>query len=139
MARLGLIPKFREQQGLALIETALVMLLLIILTFGVMEYSWMFFRIQQVTNCARAGARQAVLPDSTPADVQSAIDTLAAGFGLTGHSQTTTPGDIVNLNSGDLIRVTVEVPYTNIELLGMSLFPVPATIRSSATMAKEGA
>lgn len=137
MRRLGLIRNVREEKGLALVETAIVLLLLILTTFGVMEYSWMFQRMQQVTNCARAGARQAVLPDSTAGDVQTVVETLAANFGITGLTHVIAPGDITILESGDLITVTVQVPYANVELMGMSIFPVPGTLTSSVTMAKE--
>ena len=51
---------------------------------------------------------------------------------------TITPGDIVVLGSGELITVTVEVPYENVKLLGGALFPMPSPLRAAVTMAKEG-
>jgi len=138
MARLALRKRLEEKRGLALVEGSIVMLLLILITFGIMEYSWLFHRIQEMNSIARAGARQAVLPDSTLADVQTAMDTLAVGYGIVGITTTVNPGDITVLASGELITVTVEVAYTNVELVGGALFPMPDPLRASVTMAKEG-
>ena len=122
---------------------AIVLLLLIMLTFGAMEYGWMFFKMQQVTNAARAGAREAVLPDASNSTVQSSIDFAMNGWGMgaigyivdiySGPS-----GSIDGAGGGQLITVTVDVPYPEIEVLGMPLFPTPATLRGRVTMAKEG-
>ncbi len=139
MAGIGFFGKrLKEKRGVALVETAIVMLLLIFITFGIMEYGWLFHRIQQMNNCARAGARQAVLPDSTPGLVTDAVSILAAGHGIYGYTLTVSPGDIVTLGSGELITVTVAVPYDNVKLIGGSLFPMPDPLRASVTMAKEG-
>lgn len=138
MASISLKKRLQEKRGLATIEMAIVIMLLLLLTFAVMEYGWMFFRMQQVTNTARSGVRMAVLPDSTVGDVQGVVDGMAGQFDLTGHSYTMTPGGIDTLESGDLITVLVEVPYANVQLTGLSFFPLPDTLRGRATMAKEG-
>ena len=130
----------RRSRGTALVELAVVLLLLMMLTFAVMEYGWMFFRLQQVISVARSGARRAVLPDSSSADVQGLITALMAGWGMdsSGYTVTVSPSDVTLPEPGQVLSVTIEVPYANIELLGMSLFPVPASLRGSASMAKEG-
>lgn len=138
MARLAIRKRFEEKRGMALVEGSIVMLLLILLTFGIMEYGWLFHRIQEMNSIARAGARQAVLPDSTLGDVQTVVDTLAANYGIAGFTTTINPADITVLGSGELITVTVEVSYANIELVGGALFPMPDPLRASVTMAKEG-
>ena len=138
MARLALKRRLREKRGVAMIETAIVMLLLILITFGIMEYGWLFHRIQQMNDCARAGARQAVLPGATLTSVESTVLTLATGYGIYGYTLSISPGDIETPGSGELITVTIEVPYPNIQLVGGMLFPMPDPLRASVTMAKEG-
>jgi Flp pilus assembly protein TadG len=130
----------RRSRGTALVELAIVLLLLMMLTFGVMEYGWMFFRLQQVISVARSGVRRAVLPDSSIADVQVLITSLMTTWGMdgSGYTVTVSPSDITLPEPGQIVSVTIEVPYENIELLGMSLFPVPANLRGSVAMAKEG-
>lgn len=132
--------KRKADQGMALIELTLVLMLLVMLTFGVMEYGWMFYKIQQVTNAARAGARNAVLPDSSNSDVQQTVNAMmtAWGMGGAGYSLTISEADIAAVESGQIVTVTVQVPYDAVKLLGMSIFPTPASLRASASMAKEG-
>jgi len=130
----------KTERGAALVELALVLTLLVILTFGVMEYGWMFYQMQQVTAAAREGARDAVVPDATAADVLATVDGLMASLGLGGSGYTVniSPLNIEELDPGEPVTVTVMVPYGNIELLGMSYFPTPPTLTSRVTMAKEG-
>ncbi len=132
--------KKRSERGMALVETAIVILLLLFVTFGMMEYGWIFHRIQQLNNGAREGVRQAVLPDHTPGDAINAVDQLMAGFGITGYSVGITPGNTEDLDSGELITVTVSVPLGNVDLTGLFLSQafLGSTLSTSATMAKEG-
>lgn len=130
---------FREERGLALIEMAIVILLLLLITFGLMEFGWLFHRIQQVNNSARAGARQVVLPDSTAADGVAIIDQMMTDFGIAGHSVTVSPNNVEDLDSGQLITVTVQVPVSSVELTGLFLTDgfLGSTLSTSVTMAKE--
>jgi Flp pilus assembly protein TadG len=136
----ALMKKKRATRGGALIEMTLVLLLLIVLTFGAMEYGWMFFRIQQVTNAARNGVRMAVLPDASSGDVQTTVDNMMSGFGVYSGSYSVgvSPSDVSSAATGEAITVSVVVPYSDLQLTGMSIFPVPANLSASATMAKEG-
>lgn len=140
MAKLRMKSRLKRNEGTALIELALVLMILVLLTFGVMEYGWMFFQVQQVTNAARAGAREAILPDTTNADVEAVVDTAMtdAGLSTSGYGVTITPTDVTGMSRGDPVTVAITVPYANIELLGMSIFPEPASLDASVTMAKEG-
>lgn len=128
------------RRGLALVELALVLPVLILLLFGVMEYGWMFLKLQEVTNTARMGARRSVIPDATNAEIDGIIAArmTALGMGDSGYTVQTLPIDITVADRGEPVMLTVIVPYEAIELLGMSIFPVPAQLRASVTMAKEG-
>ena len=121
-------------------ETALVLMLLVTLTFAAIEYGWLFTSAGYVTNAARQGARIGARPDATSADVQSAVNTLMnnVGMGSSGYSVTLSPSDVTSLTPGQALSVTVSVPYNNIEITGFPLLPLPANLRSQATMAKEG-
>ena len=139
MARKLLLTNRRKgQEGVAVVELTLVMILLVMLTFALMEYGWMFFRMQQVTNAAHAGAREASLPDSTTASVQSTINDMMTDFGISGHTITMSPADVTTAQPGDAVEVSISLPYANVELTGLSLFPTPTNLFSEATMAKEG-
>ena len=118
----------------------LVILLLLMVTFAVLEYGWMFVKLQEVTNAARRGARIAILPDSVNGDVTNGINALmdAAGLGDSGYQINLDPADITVPVPGEPITVTVDVPYDNITLLGLVFLPAPSNLAGSAAMAKEG-
>jgi Flp pilus assembly protein TadG len=139
MARIDF-SKLQRNRGLALVETSIVILLLLFVTFAMMEYGWIFHRIQQLNNGAREGVRQAVLPDNTGADAIAAVDTLMGDFGITGYTVDVNPGAPEDLESGELITVTVTVPVGNIDLTGLFLDELflGSSLSTSATMAKEG-
>src|SRR5215467_10490069 len=60
-------------RGQALIETALVLPLLLLVAVGIFEFARAYQTYQVLTNAAREGARLAILPDSTTSDVQARV------------------------------------------------------------------
>jgi Flp pilus assembly protein TadG len=128
-----------RRRGLATIEAAIVLPLLLLMTLGLIEYGWMFMKAQQVTNAARQGARVAARADATTVEVQQAVlDAMTmANLELSGYSLTINPVDPATPEPGQLIAVTVSVNYPDIEL-GMPLIPTPAALDETVTMAKEG-
>ncbi len=121
-----------------LIEASLVFFLFILLTFGIIEYSWMFMQVQHVTNAARHGVRVGVRSGSTDSDVTSAVGALLNDQGITVYTVTTSPLNVFTPSPGESLMVTVTVPYANITLTGVSFLPVPTNLQSAVTMAKEG-
>ena len=130
----------KRRRGLATVEAALVFPLLLIVTFGCIEYGWIFLKSQQITNAARQGARIAARPDSVNGDVTSAIGTMlgAVGIGSGEYSVDIVPTDVTTPEPGDILTVTVTVPYTNIDLTGAPFLPVPTNLSAAISMAKEG-
>jgi Flp pilus assembly protein TadG len=51
----------RRQSGTAMVEMIIVLPVLLLLLFGIVEFSILFSRLQTVTNAAREGAREAVV------------------------------------------------------------------------------
>ena len=49
----------RDERGQALVETGLVIGLLVIMVLGIIEFGYVFFALNMVTNAARDGARAA--------------------------------------------------------------------------------
>ena len=124
--------------GIATLEAALVLPLILLLMMGLIEYGWMFLQLQQVTNAARQGARRGVVIDTTNAEVEQAIDFLMAraGLGDSGYDVTFLPANVQGLSGREPFTITVEVLYENIGL-GLPLVPTPAHLRASVTMASE--
>ena len=130
-----------RRRGVVLIEAALVFPILLLLTFGLIEYGWLFLRMETITNAARRGVRVAVTPDATTSEVLAAVDDSMTNAGLedSGYTVTLTPANISSLEPGEIITVHIVVPdYGSISLTGAPLIPVPDQIEGRVAMAKEG-
>jgi Flp pilus assembly protein TadG len=63
----------REERGQALLETAIVLPIILLISVSIFEFGRAYQTVQVLTNAAREGARVAVLPSSTPAEVQARV------------------------------------------------------------------
>lgn len=131
------------RRGAAAVELALVLPLMLLVSFGAIKYGWLFLKAQQITNAARYGARVASRAGSAPIDVENAISNLmtAAGMSTSGYNVTITLQDCPtweDLEVGDPITVEVTVPGANVDIMDVPLFPPVGNIGASVTMAKEG-
>ena len=130
--------KCDQRRGVVLIEAALVFPILLLLTFGLIEYGWLFLRMESLSNAARRGARMAVTPDATNSDVLSAIGNMMTDAGL-GDSGYTVTVSSLGVDPGETVTVRIVVPnYQNIMLTQAPMIPVPDQIERGVTMAKEG-
>ena len=112
-----LIEKIGNQKGAALVEFAIVLPLLLMLVFGMIEFSIMFYDKAVITNASREGARAGIVYD-VPAristgDIETIVGNYCGGrlitFGSTNQETTTVSGPCIN--AGDTITVTVTYPY----------------------------
>jgi Flp pilus assembly protein TadG len=138
--------KDARRRATALVETAIVLPLLMYLLLAMIEYSYVYYTGHRLSNAARTGARVAATSNATDAQVRSAISTLMAQAGLTTYSV-----DISSIDPGNYQPLTVTVSVacagnSQVDVLGLSgvtigaanwLFPLPANLSASCTMAKE--
>ncbi|MCE5278757.1 MAG: TadE/TadG family type IV pilus assembly protein [Planctomycetaceae bacterium] len=75
--------KRRKRRGLSCVEMALVLPLLLLLTFGIIEYSIQFYVRGEMTNAAREGARRLAVYDATVEQARAVA--LARLSGLNGN------------------------------------------------------
>lgn len=128
----------RRKRGLATVEMAIVLPILLWLTFGLIEYGWLFINHQQLTNACRHVARVAVLADTTNAEYEQAIVDAMSVAGFSEGQYTYEPGSLpVDIEPGEEFTVRITVFYDEITL-GLPLIPTPARITDSFTMLKEG-
>ena len=73
-----------NERGAVLVEFALVLPLLLVLFAGMFDLGLAFQRYQAVTNAAREGARMAVLPGYSTAEVESRVRNYLAASGVPG-------------------------------------------------------
>lgn len=136
--------QIKNRKGLAIVEVAIVLPLLLILSLGAIRYGWLFLKAEQITNAARMGARLAVLPDSTADTVYTAVNNLmiAANINPEDCTVTITPVDIGSLEVGDSLSVRLTVPCSSVDIMNVPIFsdlePEDWNLGAEVTMAKEG-
>ena len=133
----------RARSGLATVEMALLLPILLVLTFAAVEYGWMFFKQQQITNVAREAARLGATPNATNATVTARVTQLMTDAGISQYTLTINPG-VGGLTPTNLFTVTVSADYPPLSLTKMAdpskivYIPAPAQLTASVAMNKEG-
>ena len=134
----GRTPAARTYRGAAMVEMAIVLVLLLSLLFGVIEYGWILFKMGQINQAARHGARTAVRPAADDDEVADAVEVVMNSSTLsrakTDYRLTIYPS--TNVEVREPVQVYVEVDYSTIKLIGF--VPTPEVLHGRATMSKEG-
>jgi len=119
-----------------MVELALILPVLLGLTFGIIEYGWMFYCVAQINLASRGGVRTAVRPQATETEVKSAIAQVMNQMNWQETTHYTVVIEDLGAPVGDPVTVRVSIPY---DLVGFGL-PIicPQTLGGHATMAKEG-
>lgn len=112
----------RVRRGASVLEMALVLPILLMLSFGVVDYGYFFFVKNTVQGAAQAGARAAVLASATNADVTNIITTAmtAAGMQNSGYTVTLNPSDVSTATAGNPVTVTISVSWGTVGLHALS-------------------
>ena len=120
----SLLLRKRDQRGAAAVEMAIVLPVLVLLVFGIIQWSIYFNRLQGLQAAAREGARVAALPQSTQSDVKAKVTDALSGVLPSGATPTisvspssSNPCDLQA--AGTSVTVTVKVSTDlNIPLWG---------------------
>jgi Flp pilus assembly protein TadG len=110
--------KLSEQRGAALVELAIVIIPLILILFGTVEFGLLLYNQQVITNASREGARAGIVsqnPRLSDAQIAAVVTTYCNGrlvtFGAANNPVTqVTPADRSGSIFGD--DLTVAVTYT---------------------------
>jgi hypothetical protein len=119
-------------------EAAIVLPVILMVTFGAIKYGWLFLKAQQITNAARHGARTVVLPDVTIDDAEAAVIDLLnkANITVTTEDIDVTP---LSVEGKSAFNVHIIVPSSRVDILpNFPWLPNWGNIDASVTMAEEG-
>ena len=115
-----MIKRLRCQKGVAAIEFAIVLPLLMMIIFGIIEFGLLMYDKQVITNASREGARAGVVVGVSRVDdagILAVMDRYIANnlisFGSTPTSPVITidPVDRTDMDFGDELTVTVTYDY----------------------------
>ena len=138
-------PLRKNERGAALIEAAVTIPLILLISVGIFEFGRAYQTWQVLTNAAREGARQAILVDKTDADVQSTVQNYMKSGGLPKYANA---GVVIERNvalgTNTASRITVNYPFQFMVLNGVaklvskgSTAGQPLTMQSVALMRNE--
>jgi len=109
--------KYKNQKGQSLVEFVLVLPLLLIMLFGIIEFSLIMYNKAVITNASREGARAGTVFRPTPAtttDIETVVNTYISTRLIS--FDPSTPQVTVSPSStppafGDTLTVTVDYNY----------------------------
>ena len=135
----------RNERGTALLETAITIPIILLISVGIFEFGRAYQTWQVLTNAAREGARVSVLSDKTDGDVDAAVRAYMQAGSLPGYASAgvvVDRGVPMGANTGS--RITVNYPFSFIVLNGVanlvtkgSTAGQPLTMQSVALMRNE--
>jgi TadE-like protein len=142
-----LVSRGRREDGIALVEFALVLPVLLAVLTGILQFGLMFNRYITLTDAVRAGARTASLGRGLTNPCDPAVDqtvSSALDIGLTTGAVTVTPGGTStcsgasgypygsggNFVQGDAVTVTAHIPYA-FQIFGVSFGTIQLTAHAT--------
>jgi Flp pilus assembly protein TadG len=125
-----------SRSGSALTEFALVLPLLVLILFATVETCSMIHLQQALKVAAYEGARIALIPGTTSANVEAAVKQILSDRRIANGSVTVTPSNYPSAATGSFIRVTASAPAKGNSLVG-AWFYGGRTLTTSVEMMKE--
>jgi len=135
----------KNERGAALIETAITIPIILLISVGIFEFGRAYQTWQVLTNAAREGARVAILTEKTDGDVQSIVKGYMTNGGLVKAGTAVINIDRnVPLGVNTASKVTISYPFNFMVLNPVIKMVTPAsntgaplTMQSVALMRNE--
>ncbi|NIF56577.1 pilus assembly protein [Burkholderia sp. Ax-1724] len=134
----------KKQKGVAAIEVALVLPILLLVVFGIIEFGLVLYDTAIITNAAREGARAGIVltnPRPSTTDITNVVTNYTSSYLISFAAQKPTPSvSVTNAGGGFGTALAVKVSYTFTGLVLSALVnPLtgPITLSSTATMNNE--
>lgn len=107
-----MLPRHGDERGAAAVEFALILPLLVMLVFGIVQFSIVYNRTQGLHAAAREGARLASLPSTTVDEIEARVEKALMGVldDPADYDIDVPTGPCTN--SGDTVEVKVTHDYT---------------------------
>ena len=125
------------RRGGAAIEFALVSFFFFVPMIGMIEVARMIMVKEILVNAAREGARTAIAPNKTDANVRTTIDNYLAASNITGFTRTISPSLGSNPPVDSAITVTVSVPCSSVSWGGAPTIFAGRTLTATVVMMKQ--
>lgn len=135
----------RKRSGAATVELAVILPVFVTIMLGMIEVGRGLMVGQLMTNAAREGARLAVVNGTTNTDVTNQIKTFLQGSANVAQadvnvaitiSNAAAAGQLTGATTGDLVTVTVTIPFSKVSYLPAN-YLANVTLSGSSAMRHE--
>ena len=135
----------RTRRGAATVEMAVILPVFVTIMLGMIEVGRGLMVGQLMTNAAREGARLAVINGTTNSDVSTQVKTFMQGAANVAQADTTVnitisntaaAGQLTGATTGDLVTVTVTIPFSKVSYLPAN-YLANVTLSGSSAMRHE--
>lgn len=124
--------KKKNNRGQALVETALVLPIILLILLGIIDFGLMFNNYLMLGNASREGARTAAV-GASDSEITSLVANVAATLDVSKITVTITPSQAYR-KKGDEVVVTVDYDYNMITPIISSIVPGPLHLSSRSVM-----
>jgi Flp pilus assembly protein TadG len=130
----------KKRRGNAVLEAALVLPIILSLSFGGVEFGYYMFVKNTMQGAAREGARAAISSGATNTDVNTAVAGVmsAAGFNSSQYTVTTTPSTISTATTGTAVTVSVSASWGTVGVRPLGVISSTKNVTGVTVMRKEG-
>jgi Flp pilus assembly protein TadG len=131
--------RIKSERGAALLEAAITIPMLLLVSVGIFEFGRAYQTWQILTNAAREGARMAVLQDSSNTDITSRVSQYMTD-GQLGAANSATIGvnrsAVLDVNGRNVSAsdVTIDYPFSFIVLQPVARLVAPTTSLGGAVV-----
>ena len=132
--------RFRNERGAAVVEFAIISVLLLMIVFALIEFGILMFDKHILTNASREGARAGIVmrnprvsDDAIEAIVNAYAEKFMVSFGASGTLDTkVTPLEALRstTSTGDELEVAVTYEFDFLVLSGFGFGPVPLAAKT---------
>lgn len=127
--------RLSNERGTALLETALVLPMVLLISVSIFEFGRAYQTWQVLTNASREAARIAVLPGTTDSDIQTRVQQYLTAGQLVGTAAIgidRTQTISIGVGTAQATRVTVSYPFNFLVLNPVAKLVVPNTTLGGA-------
>jgi Flp pilus assembly protein TadG len=138
--------RYRNEKGAALVEAAMIMPLIMLISVGIFEFGRAYQTSQVLTNAAREGARLAILEGPSDADVRARVNKYVTDGGLTSLSdaniQVVRNAVLVGSTTASTVTITYPFEFMMLNPIVRMVTPAsstgaPITLTASTLMRNE--